>query len=54
MPWRRQRPGAVNARLPSEPMTSSDRVFRRTAVRVLLVETLVLIALWLAGRWFSA
>jgi hypothetical protein len=35
-------------------MTDSDRAFRRTALRVLLVETLVLIALWLAGRWFSA
>jgi hypothetical protein len=35
-------------------MTGSDRAFRRTALRVLLVETLVLLALWLAGRWFSA
>ena len=35
-------------------MTDADRAFRRTALRVLLVETLVLIALWLAGRWFSA
>jgi len=35
-------------------MTGPDRAFRRTALRILLVETLVLIALWLAGRWFSA
>jgi hypothetical protein len=34
-------------------MTDSDRAFRRTALRVLLVETLVLIALWLVGRWFA-
>jgi hypothetical protein len=35
-------------------MTGSDRAFRRTAFGILLVETLVLIALWLVGRWFSA
>jgi hypothetical protein len=35
-------------------MTGSDRPFRRTALRILLVETLVLAALWLVGRWFSA
>jgi hypothetical protein len=35
-------------------MTDSDRAFRRTAFRILLVETLALAALWLVGRWFSA
>jgi hypothetical protein len=35
-------------------MTEPDRAFRRTAVRILLVEALVLVALWLVGRWFSA
>jgi len=34
-------------------MTETDRAFRRTAFRFLLVETLVLIALWLVGRWFA-
>jgi hypothetical protein len=34
-------------------MTDTDRAFRRTAFRVLLVETLVLIALWLVGHWFA-
>jgi hypothetical protein len=35
-------------------MSEPDRAFRRTVLRVLLVETLVLVALWLVGRWFSA
>jgi hypothetical protein len=35
-------------------MIETDPAFRRTAFRVVLVETLVLIALWLVGRWFSA
>jgi hypothetical protein len=35
-------------------MTDPDRAFRRTALRILLVETLVLTALWLVGRFFSA
>jgi hypothetical protein len=35
-------------------MTDTDRPIRPTAIKVLLVEAVVLIALWLFGRYFSA
>lgn len=34
-------------------MNETDRPIGPTAVRVILVEVLVLLALWSLGRWFS-
>jgi hypothetical protein len=35
-------------------MIDTDRPFRPTAIKVLLVEAIVLAALWYFGRYFSA
>jgi hypothetical protein len=35
-------------------MIETDPSFRRTALGVVVVEILVLLALWLLGRYFSA
>src|SRR5262249_48916063 len=37
-----------------DQLPTSNSQFPKTALRVLLVEALVLVALWLVGRWFSA
>jgi hypothetical protein len=37
-----------------DQLPTPNSQLQKTAFRILLVETLVLAALWLVGRWFSA